>query len=162
MAHFPLLWSPLLPLVSPSTYLAPSSCVRTVLPSLRLLVNWPQLPHPSPNPPLPSKFPESQLPSALLRRPREYSGSCYPEQLITNKAQITNNDWLAQIYTTEYITSTSFGTNNYNPIRPGINAKTISSYWGFLCLPKKVVHINPTLAPLAYFYYIGMNYQIVP
>ncbi len=50
---------------------------------LRLLVNCPHLPHPSPSPPLPSKFPEPQLPSASLRRPREYSGSCYPEQGIS-------------------------------------------------------------------------------
>jgi hypothetical protein len=75
MAQFPLLLFPFvgspLPPLYPLLlmYLAPSSCVRTVLPSLRLLVNWPHLPHPSPNPPLPSKSPESQLPS-----------SCYPEQ----------------------------------------------------------------------------------
>ncbi len=35
-------------------------------------------------------------------------------------------------------------------------------YWGFLCLPKKVVHINPTLAQLAYLQYIGTNYQLAP
>jgi hypothetical protein len=86
MAHSPCFFtpladSPLFPLVSPSTYLAPSSCVRTVLPSLRLLVNWPHLPHPSPNPPPPFQNPRSQLPSTLLWRPREHSGSCYPEQV---------------------------------------------------------------------------------
>ncbi len=32
---------------------------------------------------LPSQFPEPQLPSASLRRPREYSGSCYPEQVLS-------------------------------------------------------------------------------
>jgi hypothetical protein len=37
--------------------------------------------HPFPiYPPLPSKFPEPQLPSALQSRPREYSGSQGPEQ----------------------------------------------------------------------------------
>ncbi len=87
MAQFPWLFcsplagSPLSPPCIPfyllGTLLAVTGIVHL---GLRLLVNWPHLPHPSPNCPPPSKFPEPQLPSALLRRPREYSGSCYPEQ----------------------------------------------------------------------------------
>jgi hypothetical protein len=64
---------------SPSTYLAPSSCDRNRPPQSQVTCKLTHLPHPSPTPPLPSKFPEPQLPSALLRRPREYSCSCYPE-----------------------------------------------------------------------------------
>jgi hypothetical protein len=38
-----------------------------------LLVNWPYLPHPSPNCPTLSKYPEPQPPSALQRWPWDYS-----------------------------------------------------------------------------------------
>ncbi len=76
-AGFPL--SPLcVPFYLLGTLLAVTGIVHL---GLRLLVNWPHLPHPSPNSPPPSKFPEPQLPSASLRRPREYSGSCYPEHV---------------------------------------------------------------------------------
>ncbi len=86
-AQLPLLFlSPCwLPFVSPLYLLGTLVAVTGIVHlGLRLLVNWPHLPHPSPNPPLPSKFPEPQLPSASLRRPREYSGSCYPEHLPHN------------------------------------------------------------------------------
>jgi hypothetical protein len=56
---------PFLPsLVLPLTYLAPSSCDRTVLPLIRLLVDWPHLPLPSPiNPFIPgSRNPNSSAP----------------------------------------------------------------------------------------------------
>jgi hypothetical protein len=85
MAQFPLFFSPfgspLPPLCPLLLTWHPPAVTGIVHLSLRLLVNWPHLPHPSPNSPFPSKLPEPQLPSALLRRPREYSGSCYPEQL---------------------------------------------------------------------------------
>jgi hypothetical protein len=76
---FPLAFcSPLL--VPFFTYLAPSSCDRNCPPRSQVACKLTPFAHPSPNPPLPSKFPEPQPPSASLRRPREYSGSCYPEQ----------------------------------------------------------------------------------
>jgi hypothetical protein len=61
----PLLNSPLYPF---STYLAPPAVTGIVLPLLRLLVNWPYLPHPSPIVPPLSNFPEPQLPNAWQRR----------------------------------------------------------------------------------------------
>ncbi len=70
------------PFVSPSTYLAPSSCDRNRPPRSQVACKLTPFAHPSPNCPTPSKFPEPQLPSALQRRPREYSGSCYPEHSI--------------------------------------------------------------------------------
>ncbi len=88
MAQFPslfysLCWLPFVPPLCPLLLTwHPPAVTGIVHLSLRLLVNWPHLPHPSPNCPTPSKFPEPQLPSAKQRRPREYSGSCYPEQLI--------------------------------------------------------------------------------
>ncbi len=63
LSPLPLAGSPLLPFVSPSTYLAPSSCDRNRLLPLRLLVNWPHLPHPSPNCPTLSKFPDPNCPA---------------------------------------------------------------------------------------------------
>jgi hypothetical protein len=86
MAQFPLLFCspslvPLcLPFVSPFTYLAPSSCDRNCPPRSQVACKLTPFTCPSPNPPLPSKFPEPYPPSTSLRRPREYSGSCYPEQ----------------------------------------------------------------------------------
>ncbi len=52
------------PLALPLTYLAPSSCDRTVLPLIRLLVDWPHLPLPSPNHPIysSSRNPNSSTP----------------------------------------------------------------------------------------------------
>ncbi len=41
----------------------PPAVTGIVLPLLRLLVNWPYLPHPSPNCPTLSNFPEPQLPT---------------------------------------------------------------------------------------------------
>jgi hypothetical protein len=79
--NFPLP-NPPSPLLYPSTYLAPSSCDRNVHLRPRLVINGPTLTHPFPNPPLPSKFREPQLPSALQRRPQEYSSSCCPEHLL--------------------------------------------------------------------------------
>jgi hypothetical protein len=87
MAQFPLLFcSPLpvplcLPFVSPITYLAPSSCDRNCPLRSQVACKLTPFTRPSPNPPLPSKFPEPYPPSASLRRPREYSSSCYPEQV---------------------------------------------------------------------------------
>ncbi len=83
-AQFPLLSSPLAspPFAPPLCPLLltwhPPAVTGIVHLSLRLLVNWPHLPHPSPSYPTPSK---PQLSSAKQRRPREYSLSCYPEQL---------------------------------------------------------------------------------
>ncbi len=51
------------PFEFPSTYLAPSSCDRNRHLPLRLLVNWPRLPHPSPNWPTLPKFLEPHLPA---------------------------------------------------------------------------------------------------
>jgi hypothetical protein len=66
-------WLPFAPpFVSPSTSLAPSSCDRNRPPQSRVACKLTPFAPPSPNPPLPSKFPKPQLPSALLRRPREY------------------------------------------------------------------------------------------
>ncbi len=61
-----------------------------------------------------------------------------------------------EVWPSQYCTGLKYlcdyRTNNCNPICPGIKSETIqATYWGFLCLPKKVVHINPTLAQLAYF-----------
>jgi hypothetical protein len=78
--------------------------------SLRLLVNWPHLPHPSPNPPLPSKFPEPQLPSALQRRPREYSGSCYPEQLVSMRSERTDTSRVGETLDVTSETAETAGT----------------------------------------------------
>ncbi len=72
---FPLTWHP--PVVTGIVHLR-----------LRLLVNWPYLPHPSPNCPTLPKFPEPQLPRAQQWRPREYSGSCYPEHYCPLRPQI--------------------------------------------------------------------------
>ncbi len=44
-----------------------------------------------------------------------------------------------------------YGTNNCNPIWPSIKSEIIQAAEGFCAYPKKVVHINPTLAQLAYF-----------
>jgi hypothetical protein len=70
-------WSPFCsPFVSPSTYLAPSSCDRNRPPRSQVACKltpfappFTQLSHPF----------QPQLSSAKQRRPREYSGSCYPE-----------------------------------------------------------------------------------
>jgi hypothetical protein len=82
-----LFYSPFTSFVHSSTYLAPSNCDRNVHSGPRLLMTDPSWPtpslytHPFPiYPPLPSKFPEPQLPSALQSRPQEYSGSWCPEQ----------------------------------------------------------------------------------
>jgi hypothetical protein len=75
-SQFPLappaisLYSPLYPF--PLTW-HPPAVTGIVLLRLRLLVNWPYLPHPSPNRPALSNFPEPQLPSAWQRRPWDYS-----------------------------------------------------------------------------------------
>ncbi len=69
------------PFVSPSTYLAPSSCDRNHPPQSQVACKLtpfapsvPQLSHPH-------QIPKPQLSSAKQQRPREYSGSCYPEQV---------------------------------------------------------------------------------
>ncbi len=77
---FPLLLSPLAGSLLPSPFVSlsiPSYLLGTLLAvtgsvhlGLRLLVNWPPLTHPLPNPP-PSKFPEPQSSRASLRRPQE-------------------------------------------------------------------------------------------
>ncbi len=82
LAFFSPLLVPLcLPFMSPLTYLAPSSCDRNCPPQSQVACKLTPFAHPSPTLPLPSKFPEPHPPSASLRRPREYSGSCYPEQV---------------------------------------------------------------------------------
>jgi hypothetical protein len=77
----PLAGSPLFPFVSPSTYLAPSSCDRNRPPRSQVACKLTPFAPPFTRLSHPFQIPEPQLPSALLRRPREYSGSCYPEQL---------------------------------------------------------------------------------
>ncbi len=80
----PLVDSLLLPFVFPFTYLETLlSVTGSVHLGLRLLVNWPPLPQPSPFPPH-SKFPEPRLSSALLRRPQESGFSC-PEQVVIDE-----------------------------------------------------------------------------
>jgi hypothetical protein len=76
----PLLATLCLPFVSPSTYLAPSSCDRNRPPRSQVACKLTPFAPPFTQPTPPLQIPESQLPSALQRRPREYSGSCYPEQ----------------------------------------------------------------------------------
>ncbi len=78
---YPPLASPCSPFVSPLTYLAPSSCDRNRPPQSQVACKLTPFAPPFTQPTPPLQFPEPQLPSALLRRPREYSGSCYPEQL---------------------------------------------------------------------------------
>ncbi len=76
MAQFLLLplSVPLAPLYTPlSLTWHPPAVTGIVLLRLRLLVNWPYLPHPSPNCPALSNFPEPQLPSAWQRRPWDQS-----------------------------------------------------------------------------------------
>jgi hypothetical protein len=69
MAQFPLLSSPLAgsPFAPPLCPLLltwlPPAVTGIVHLSLRLLVNWPHLPHPSPNYPTPSKIPNPNCPA---------------------------------------------------------------------------------------------------
>ncbi len=81
MAQFPLFFSPLAspPFVSPSTYLAPSSCDRNRPPRSQVACKLTPFVPPFTQLSYPLQNPKPQLPSAKQRRPREYSGSCYPE-----------------------------------------------------------------------------------
>jgi hypothetical protein len=67
--------------MSPSTYLAPSSCDRNR--PLQSQVACKLTPFAPPFTQLshPLQIPKPQLSSAKQRRPREYSGSCYPEHV---------------------------------------------------------------------------------
>jgi hypothetical protein len=76
MAQFLLLplSVPLAPLYTPLPLTwHPPAVTGIVLLRLRLLVNWPCLPHPSPNCPTLLNFPEPQLPTAWQRRPWDQS-----------------------------------------------------------------------------------------
>jgi hypothetical protein len=90
MAHSPLLFAALccfslhpfvFPLYTPLLTWHPPFVIGIVHLPLRLLVNWPRLPHPSPSWPTLPKFPASHLPRAQQWRPREYSDSCCPEHV---------------------------------------------------------------------------------
>jgi hypothetical protein len=87
MAHSPCFFSPCRsPFVPPSgpsslTWNSPS-CDRIRPPRSQVACKLTSpVPTLYPNPP-PSKFPEPQMPSALLRRPQEQSGVFCPEQLL--------------------------------------------------------------------------------
>ncbi len=68
------------PFVSPSTYLAPSSCDRNRPPPSQVACKLTPFAPPFTQPSHPSQIPNPNLSGAKQRRPREYSGSCYPEQ----------------------------------------------------------------------------------
>ncbi len=69
--------SPCHPLYSPLYSLSltwrPPAVTGTVLPLIRLIADWPYLPHPSPNYPTHPKFPEPQQPNAWQRRHWDHS-----------------------------------------------------------------------------------------
>jgi hypothetical protein len=67
------------PFVSPSTYLAPSSCDRNRPPQSQVACKVTPFAPPFTQLSHPFQIPKPQLSSAKQRRPREYSGSCYPE-----------------------------------------------------------------------------------
>ncbi len=77
----PLANSPLCPLLL--TWIPPS-CNRNRPPRSQVACKLTPFAPPFTQLSPPSKFPETQLPRALLRRPREYSGSCYPEHVYTD------------------------------------------------------------------------------
>jgi hypothetical protein len=86
MAQFPLfslqlLIPPLPPFVSLSTYLAPSSYDRNRPPQSQVACKLTPFAPPFTQLSHPSQIPKPQPFSAKQRRPREYSGSCYTEQL---------------------------------------------------------------------------------
>ncbi len=58
--------------------------------------------------------------------------------------------WPSQYYTQlKYLCD--YKTNNYNPIWMGINIEISHPTKGLCAYLKTVVHINPTLAQIAYF-----------
>jgi hypothetical protein len=86
--HIYMAHSSLLPLLNPLAPLAvpfapplypfpltwhPPAVTGIVLLRLRLLVNWPYLPHPSPNCPTLSNFPNPNCPAPIQRRPWDHS-----------------------------------------------------------------------------------------
>ncbi len=78
-------FSPLLaplcsPFVSPFTYLAPSSCDRIRPPQSQVACKLTPFAPPFTQPTPSLQIPRTPTAQRLLRRPREYSGSCYPEQ----------------------------------------------------------------------------------
>jgi hypothetical protein len=95
MAQFPLSFSPLAsppfcsPFVSPSTYLAPSSCDRNRPPQSQAACKLTPFAPPFTQLSHPFQIPKPQLSSAEQRRPREYSGSCYPEHAECTKVWIS-------------------------------------------------------------------------
>ncbi len=96
MAHFPLLPSPLagfplLPFVSPSTYLAPSSCERNRPPPSQVACKLTPFAPPFTQLTHPPQIPRTPPAPRLQWRPREYSGSCYPEQYCRGRQRYSRN-----------------------------------------------------------------------
>ncbi len=86
MTHFPLLLlpltsSPLLPHCVPFYLLGTLQLCQDRPPQSQVACKLTPFAPPFTQPTPPLQIPESQLPSALQRRPREHSGSCYPEQV---------------------------------------------------------------------------------
>ncbi len=80
-----VLFSPCSPFVSPSTYLAPSSCDRNRPPQSQVACKLTPFAPPFTQLPHPLQIPKPQLPSAKQRRPREYSGSCNTEHVYSER-----------------------------------------------------------------------------